>query len=124
MLKAKILHYGSISLITEPCRSAHMEILKIAKKAGLVLSYDPNLRLPLWPSAEAARQGIKAIWEKAEIIKVIMHFNISRKIINNLDYFVESQTSADKFIVSMNSSTIKYYFFVIANFYYYYVLIN
>ncbi|KAH8951903.1 hypothetical protein BDL97_09G055400 [Sphagnum fallax] len=68
--KAKIIHYGSISLITEPSRSAHMEILKIAKKAGLVLSYDPNLRLPLWPSAEAARQGIKAIWEQAEIIKV------------------------------------------------------
>lgn len=89
-----------------------MEILKIAKKAGLVLSYDPNLRLPLWPSAEAARQGIKAIWEKAEIIKVITHLNISRKIINNLDYFVESQTSDDKFIVSMNSSTIKYYFFL------------
>ncbi|CAM6036742.1 unnamed protein product [Sphagnum compactum] len=68
--KAKILHYGSISLITEPSRSAHMEILKIAKKAGLVLSYDPNLRLPLWPSADAARQGIKTIWDQAEIIKV------------------------------------------------------
>jgi fructokinase len=56
-----------------------MEILKIAKKAGLVLSYDPNLRLPLWPSADAARQGIKAIWEQAEIIKVIMLFNILGK---------------------------------------------
>jgi fructokinase len=48
-----------------------MEIMKIAKKAGLILSYDPNLRLPLWPSADAARQGIKAIWNQAEIIKVI-----------------------------------------------------
>jgi fructokinase len=56
-----------------------MEILKIAKKAGLVLSYDPNLRLPLWPSADAARQGIKAIWEQAEIIKVITLFNILGK---------------------------------------------
>jgi fructokinase len=56
-----------------------LEILKIAKKAGLVLSYDPNLRLPLWPSPEAARQGIKAIWEQAEIIKVFTLFNILGK---------------------------------------------
>jgi sugar/nucleoside kinase (ribokinase family) len=34
------------------------------------LSYDPNLRLPLWPSAEAAKEGIKSIWDHADIIKV------------------------------------------------------
>ncbi|KAK1433397.1 hypothetical protein QVD17_10307 [Tagetes erecta] len=68
--KAKIFHYGSISLITEPCRSAHMAAMKAAKQAGVLLSYDPNVRLPLWPSAEAARQGIKSIWNEADFIKV------------------------------------------------------
>ncbi|KAI7745901.1 hypothetical protein M8C21_005529 [Ambrosia artemisiifolia] len=68
--KAKIFHYGSISLITEPCRSAHMAAMKAAKEAGVLLSYDPNVRLPLWPSAEAARQGIKSIWNEADFIKV------------------------------------------------------
>ncbi|KAF5749990.1 fructokinase-4 [Tripterygium wilfordii] len=68
--KAKIFHYGSISLITEPCKSAHIAAAKIAKEAGVVLSYDPNLRLPLWPSAESAREGILSIWETADIIKV------------------------------------------------------
>ncbi|XP_039127530.1 probable fructokinase-6, chloroplastic isoform X2 [Dioscorea cayenensis subsp. rotundata] len=68
--QAKIFHYGSISLITEPCKSAHIAAAKAAKDAGVLLSYDPNLRLPLWPSAESAREGIFSIWEAADIIKI------------------------------------------------------
>ncbi|XP_057248758.1 probable fructokinase-6, chloroplastic isoform X2 [Beta vulgaris subsp. vulgaris] len=68
--KAKIFHYGSISLITEPCKSSHIAAAKAAKDAGVLLSYDPNLRLPLWPSAESARDGILSIWDTADIIKI------------------------------------------------------
>lgn len=68
--KAKVFHYGSISLITEPCKSAHIAAAKAAKDAGVILSYDPNLRLPLWPSAESAREGILSIWNTADIIKI------------------------------------------------------
>lgn len=68
--KAKIFHYGSISLITEPCKSAHIAATIAAKEAGVILSYDPNLRLPLWPSAERAREGILSIWNTADIIKI------------------------------------------------------
>lgn len=68
--RAKIFHYGSISLISEPCRSAHLAAMRAAKEAGLLLSYDPNVRLPLWPSDEAAREGIKSIWTEADLIKV------------------------------------------------------
>ncbi|XP_044504405.1 probable fructokinase-6, chloroplastic [Mangifera indica] len=68
--KAKIFHYGSISLITEPCKSAHIAAAKAAKDAGVVVSYDPNLRLPLWASADKAREGILSIWETADIIKI------------------------------------------------------
>ncbi|MCE2056118.1 protein kinase frk1 [Datura stramonium] len=67
---AKVFHYGSISLIVEPCRSAHLKAMQVAKEAGALLSYDPNLRLPLWPSAEEARKQIKSIWDKADVIKV------------------------------------------------------
>ncbi|KAE9588129.1 hypothetical protein Lal_00003211 [Lupinus albus] len=67
---AKVFHYGSISLIVEPCRSAHLKAMEVAKEAGCLLSYDPNLRLPLWPSPEEARQQILSIWEKADLIKV------------------------------------------------------
>ncbi|KAL5731095.1 fructokinase [Ranunculus cassubicifolius] len=68
--QAQIFHYGSISLITEPCRSAHLAALKVAKESGVFLSYDPNVRLPLWSSAEAAQEGIMSIWKEADFIKV------------------------------------------------------
>ncbi|KAG8375924.1 hypothetical protein BUALT_Bualt09G0009600 [Buddleja alternifolia] len=67
---AKVFHYGSISLIVEPCRSAHLKAMEVAKDAGALLSYDPNLRLPLWPSADEARKQIMSIWDKADVIKV------------------------------------------------------
>ncbi|XP_061997217.1 probable fructokinase-7 [Rosa rugosa] len=68
--QAKIFHYGSISLIDEPCRSTHLAAMSIAKKSGCILSYDPNLRLALWPSAEFAREEIMSIWDQADIIKI------------------------------------------------------
>ncbi|THU49777.1 hypothetical protein C4D60_Mb06t13100 [Musa balbisiana] len=68
--RAAVFHYGSISLITEPCRSAHLKAMEVARQAGALLSYDPNLRLPLWPSAEEAREQILSIWDEADIIKV------------------------------------------------------
>uniref|UniRef100_A0A0E0PVH4 fructokinase n=3 Tax=Oryza TaxID=4527 RepID=A0A0E0PVH4_ORYRU len=68
--KAKIFHHGSISLITEPCKTAHIAAAKAAKDAGVLISYDPNLRLPLWSSADDARDGILSIWETADVIKI------------------------------------------------------
>ncbi|XP_010482526.1 PREDICTED: probable fructokinase-7 [Camelina sativa] len=68
--KAKIFHYGSISLIEEPCRSTQLAAMKIAKASGSLLSYDPNLRLPLWPSEDAAKKEIMSIWNLADVIKV------------------------------------------------------
>jgi fructokinase len=67
---AKILHYGSISLINEPCRSATLAAVQGAVERGLLLSFDPNLRLNLWPSAQAARQGMLEGWQFAQIAKV------------------------------------------------------
>jgi fructokinase len=67
---AKIFHYGSISLISEPSKSATLYAVEIAKNAGVLISYDPNLRLPLWPSAAAARDGLLEGWRYAEIAKI------------------------------------------------------
>ena len=67
---ARIFHYGSISLISEPSRSATFHAIEIAQQAGLLVSYDPNLRLNLWPDEEAARQGIMMGWPRANLIKV------------------------------------------------------
>jgi fructokinase len=67
---AKIFHHGSISLIGEPSRSATLYAIDVAKQAGLTISYDPNLRLNLWPGPEAAREGMLLGWPHAQVIKV------------------------------------------------------
>jgi fructokinase len=70
LVGARIFHYGSISLIHEASRNATFTALTYAKRNGAVLSYDPNLRLPLWSSAEEAKAGILEGWQHAEVIKV------------------------------------------------------
>ena len=67
---AKLLHYGSISLIAEPSRSATLHAIAIAKEASVTRSYDPNLREALWPGAEAARSGLRLGLEHAQIVKI------------------------------------------------------
>ncbi|KAE9592248.1 putative fructokinase [Lupinus albus] len=68
--KAAVFHYGSVSLIKEPCKSAHLAAMNVAKMSGSILSYAPNVALPLWPSPETARESIMGIWNYADIIKV------------------------------------------------------
>lgn len=67
---AKIFHFGSISLIAEPARSATFRAVETAHEAGLIVSYDPNLRLSLWKDANAARDGMMSAWGLARVIKV------------------------------------------------------
>jgi fructokinase len=66
----RIFHYGSITMISEPSRSATLAAVRYARAAGKLISYDPNLRLPLWPSADAARAGMLAGLEYAHVVKV------------------------------------------------------
>ena len=58
LAQAKIFHFGSISLIAEPSRSATFHALALAKRAGALISYDPNWRPFLWRGRDHARQGI------------------------------------------------------------------
>ncbi|KAI3880964.1 hypothetical protein MKX03_007810 [Papaver bracteatum] len=88
----KIFHYGSISLITEPCRSAHMAAMKASREAGALLSYDPNVRLPLWPSAEACREGIMSIWTSADVIKVS---------VEEVEFLTQGDPSDEKNVLSL-----------------------
>jgi fructokinase len=67
---ARILHLGSISLISEPSKSATQFALTRARQMGTYVSYDPNLRLALWPDAQSAKMGMLSIWPQADLIKV------------------------------------------------------
>lgn len=66
----RIFHHGSISLISEPSRSATRRALELALAQGLFISYDPNLRLALWQSETHAREGILSVLEFAHLVKV------------------------------------------------------
>ncbi|WP_096157038.1 MULTISPECIES: aminoimidazole riboside kinase [Bacillus] len=65
-----ILHVGSISMISEPSRSATEKAVEQAKEKGLIVSYDPNLRLSLWQSEQQAKETILSIMPKVDVLKI------------------------------------------------------
>ncbi|MDX1541931.1 MAG: PfkB family carbohydrate kinase [Geminicoccaceae bacterium] len=67
---ARLLHYGTISLISEPSRSATLHAIELARDAGCIVSCDPNLRLALWPDREAARAGLRAAIAQTQVLKL------------------------------------------------------
>lgn len=68
--EARIFHYGTITMIHEPSRSATLAAVRHARERGLTISYDPNLRMSLWESPGAARAGMWNGLEFAHIVKV------------------------------------------------------
>ena len=67
---ARAFHFGSISLIGEPARSGTLQAVNLARRHGKLVTYDPNLRLALWPDANAAREGIRVGLAEADILKI------------------------------------------------------
>ena len=67
---SKIFHFGSLSMTDEPCRSAHLHALKVAEEAGVLRSYDPNLRPPLWPNLDVAKENILELMGHCDILKI------------------------------------------------------
>jgi len=67
---ASILHFGSISLIEEPAKTSTEKAVELAKKNGMLISYDPNVRLSLWPSESACRDTILNTLKLGDIVKI------------------------------------------------------
>lgn len=68
--ESKILHYGSISMISGPSKSATVKAVELARENGMIVSYDPNLRLSLWENEETAKETILSMFGKADLIKI------------------------------------------------------
>ena len=64
------LHFGSVSLTTDPARSTTLSAVKTAKEAGAVISYDPNYRARLWPNEETAIQKMSEPLHLVDILKL------------------------------------------------------
>lgn len=66
----RIYHFGSITLIQDPSRTATLDAAARAREEGAIISYDPNLRAPLWPDLDTARREILAALPLADLVKV------------------------------------------------------
>lgn len=68
--RAKAFHFGTLSLTEEPARTATYRAVEYAKSRGKLITYDPNLRKPLWKNLEEAKRQI--IWglTQADVVKI------------------------------------------------------
>lgn len=66
----KIFHFGTLSMTHEGVRKATKKALEIAKEAGAIISFDPNLRPPLWNSLEEAKDQVLYGLNYCDILKI------------------------------------------------------
>lgn len=67
---ARAFHFGSVSMTDEPSRTATLSAAAYAKNKGLLVSYDPNLRPPLWQNTQTAKEVMLQGLALADIVKV------------------------------------------------------
>ena len=67
---SKAFHFGTLSSTHEGVREATRYAIDVAKEAGCLISFDPNLRPPLWNTLEDARKEIEYGLSKADILKI------------------------------------------------------
>ena len=65
-----VLHFGTISLIQEPSRTATLAAIQIAKEHGAIITCDPNLRLSLWPDSGTAREWMRKALKLSHVAKL------------------------------------------------------
>lgn len=64
------LHFCSVSLGNFPMKGAHKKAINLAKQSGAAVSFDPNIRLPLWSDTGALKKALEEFLPMADIIKV------------------------------------------------------
>lgn len=67
---AKIFHFGTLSMTHEDVRNATKKAIDLAKKSGALVSFDPNLRPPLWKSLDDAKEQAAYGFSKCDILKI------------------------------------------------------
>lgn len=65
-----ILHFCSVDLIDCPMKKAHQKAIKLAKENHTLISFDPNVRLPLWDNPAACRETILEFIPQADLLKI------------------------------------------------------
>lgn len=68
--EAEIFHFGTLSMTHEGVRKATKKAIRIAKEAGALVSFDPNLRPPLWENLDEAREQVLYGLGQCDILKI------------------------------------------------------
>ena len=68
--EARVFHFGTLSLTDEPARTATQRAVAYAKSRGKLITYDPNLRKPLWSDLEMARMQLLWGLAQADVVKI------------------------------------------------------
>ena len=68
--ETKVFHFGTLSLTDEPARSATYQAVAYAKEKGKLITYDPNLRKPLWADLEEAKKQLLWGLGQADVVKI------------------------------------------------------
>ena len=68
--QAKVFHFGTLSLTNEPARSATYRAVAYAKSKGKMITYDPNLRIPLWDDLNEAKKQLLWGLQQADVVKI------------------------------------------------------
>ena len=67
---SKIFHFGTLSMTHDGVRAATKKAVRIAKDAGAIISFDPNLRPPLWKSMKEAHEQVDYGLSQCEVLKI------------------------------------------------------
>ena len=67
---SKIFHFGSLSMTDQKVEEATKTAVEAAKNAGALISFDPNLRPPLWDSLDRAKEKIRYGLSQCDILKI------------------------------------------------------
>ena len=68
--QTKIFHFGTLSMTHDGVRAATKKAIRSAKDAGCLVSFDPNLRPPLWPSLDLAKEQMEYGFGECDILKI------------------------------------------------------
>ena len=67
---ARLFHFGTLSMTHEGVREATKKAIRLAKEAGAVVSFDPNLRPPLWKSLDDAKEQAAYGFTQCDVLKI------------------------------------------------------
>lgn len=68
--QAKVFHFGTLSMTDEPANTATQKALAVAKEAGCLITFDPNLRPPLWDSLDHAKEAMEYGFQFCDVLKI------------------------------------------------------